>query len=126
MPVNQRDVILLPHPFGSQYAEDHPHVIISIKECNDHEATALAVMMTGSDQTHDEYSFDVSDEMFEKPLKKQNCHIRMHLIALYLKEDMQVDHNNKPIVLNRMNVADFNRLMRDIGELVFEFSFKPL
>ncbi|WP_217602437.1 type II toxin-antitoxin system PemK/MazF family toxin [Chitinophaga sp. GbtcB8] len=119
MAVNQRDVFLLPHPYGSNYGEPHPHIVLSILEANQHENTFIAVMVTSSEITRDDFSFTLLDEMFEKPLAKKNSHARMHLLTLSFGEDI-----DRPKI-NTMKAAPFRALMKSIGDLIFNFQFLP-
>lgn len=78
-------------------------------------------MVTSSDVHKDDYSFELSNEMFEHNLAKENSHVRMHLITLcFNPEDL------KSKKLNRMKEKYFRELMKSIGELIFEYNFTPL
>lgn len=111
MIVNQRDVFLLPHPLGNSYGDPHPHIVLSVEEANQQEKTFVAVMVTSSEKTKDDFSFMLTDQMFEKPLPKGNSHLRMHLITLSYNED--IDRAK----INTMKLAPFRQLMKSIGEL---------
>ena len=119
MPVNQREVYFLPHPFDPKVPE-HPHIVLSVLNANNHEQTFIAVMITTSEHYHDDYSFDLNNSMFEKPLAKEGSHVRMHLLTLALEEDRIGPCKNK------MKKFFFDQLMESIGDSVFGFSFKPL
>jgi len=119
MAINQRQVYLLPHPLGN--GEPHYHIVLSIREANDHEQTFLAAMITTSPVYYDDFSFDLSDEMFDKPLPKAGSHVRMHLIMLERNEDIC-----KHPSIATMKVEYFNQLMRSIGEAIFNFKFLPI
>lgn len=57
--------------------------------------------------------------MFSAPLKKENSHVRMHLLTS--------SFNNYIIEkVNSMKPLYFNQLMRSIGDLIFNFDFIPL
>ncbi|SHM12282.1 type II toxin-antitoxin system PemK/MazF family toxin [Chitinophaga sp. CF418] len=119
MAVNQRDVYLLPHPYGNNHGEPHPHIVLSVLEANQYENTFIAVMITSSSVTRDDFSFALYDQMFEKPLAKKNCHARMHLMTLSFGEDI-----DRPKI-NTMKIAPFKELMRSIGDLIFDYDFLP-
>lgn len=121
--INQREVYLLPYPFGSSQGADHPHIVLSIKDTNNHENTFLAVMITSSTIIHDELSFDLTDDMFDKPLAKQNCHARMHLIMLAMNKEV-VGRIGKPLCT--MKKSYFEQMMKTIGEMVFNYKLTPL
>ncbi len=117
--IHQGDVYLLPHPINSKDG-DHPFIVLSINEANNHEDTFVAVMITTSSNFYDDYSFDLTDEMFEKPLNKNNSHVRMHLFNLCLPEEIIGKQ------INRMKSKYFTELMKTIGCLVFNFDFTPI
>jgi hypothetical protein len=119
MAVNQRDVYLLPHPYGNNHGEPHLHIVLSVLEANQYENTFVAVMITSSSVTRDDFSFTLYDQMFEKPLAKKNCHVRMHLMTLSFGEDI-----DRPKI-NTMKPAPFKELMRSIGDLIFDYEFLP-
>ena len=119
MVVNQREVYLLPHPFGNNHGEPHPHIVLSVLEANQHENTFVAVMITSSKNTFDDFSFPLSDTMFDKPLEKPDCHARMHLLPLSYTENIIGKR------INTMKPQSFKRLMNDIGKVVFDFDVNP-
>jgi len=119
MVVEQRDVFLLPHPFDSR-VEEHPFIALSIQEANNYENTFIAVMITSSTKYRDDFSFELTDDMFEKPLRKSDCHARMHLLTLCLNEEI------KGVKINRMKPFYFKQLMKSIGSAVFNFEFSPV
>lgn len=124
MPINQRDVYLLPFPLQSRNpVEDHLHIVLSITDANNNEGTFVSVMITSSPIFHDELSFDLSDDMFEHPLREANSHVRMHLIPLSKNNEI-VQQRLNPV--NRMKKRYFDEMMRQIGEMVFNFDFTPL
>jgi hypothetical protein len=119
MAVSQREVYILPHPISLKPEEKHPFIVLSILEANNNENTFIGVMITGSEITKDDYSFELKDEMFIKPLKKDNCHVRMHLITLCLTEEVIGQK------VNEMKDFYFKELMASIGDLIFNYDFKP-
>ncbi|WP_295118088.1 type II toxin-antitoxin system PemK/MazF family toxin [uncultured Chitinophaga sp.] len=120
MKVSQRDVFLLPHPLGNENGEPHPHIVLSTNDANHCEETFIAVMFTSSTFTVDEYSFKLDNSMFEKPLQKEYSHVRIHLVCLAVNEAI-LSHK-----LNRMKAGAFDNLMKEIGEMLFEFEFQRL
>ena len=119
MSVEQREVYLLPPTHDSSIVE-HPFIVLSCKTANEYEGTFVGVMITSSSNYHDDYSFDLSDQMFERPLDKPNSHARMHLVTLCL------DNTIKGKRINKMKPAYFKQLMRSIGDLVFNYDFIPI
>jgi mRNA-degrading endonuclease toxin of MazEF toxin-antitoxin module len=82
MAIKQREVYLLPHPISQNAEEKHPFIVLSSEDSNSHERTFVTVMITSSELTRDDYSFELDDSMFDYPLRKTGSHARMHLIAL--------------------------------------------
>ncbi len=119
MAVNQRDVYLLPHPFGNNHGEPHPHIVLSVLEANQYENTFVTVMITSSSITRDDFSFSLYDQMFEKPLAQKGCHVRMHLMTMSFGEDI-----DRPKI-NTMKIVAFRQLMQRIGNLIFDYDFQP-
>lgn len=118
MAVDQRDVYLLPWYLDPK-EEDHLYIVLSIREANDHESTFVAVPITTSAVFNNDYSFQLSNDMFEEPLKKSNSHARMHLVTLCLNNEIVGKR------MNRMKSQYFRQLMKDIGDLVFNYDFTP-
>ncbi len=119
MAINQRDVYLLPFPLGG-VVQDHPFIVLSIREANEIENSFIAVMITSSDVHKDDYSFDLNDSMFEKPLPKKGSHVRMHLITIDLNKKI------RGVKLNTMKEFYFKQLMLMMGELVFNYNFEKI
>ena len=76
-------------------------------------------MITSSALTRNDFSFPLHDQMFEKPLAKKDCHVRMHLMTLSFGEDI-----DRPKI-NTMKNAPFKELMSSIGDLIFDYDFLP-
>ena len=119
MTVEQRDVYLYP-PSHDPSLEHHPFIVLSVKVVNRYENTFVACMITSSEKYRDDFSFELTDEMFESPLHKKNSHVRMHLVTLCLEKDIQGTR------INRMKPFYFRQLMESVGDLVFNYVFSPL
>jgi hypothetical protein len=119
MAIEQRDVFLIPPPFNSEL-EDHLFVVLSVKDANEYEGTFICVMITSSERYKDDYSFLLSDNMFESPLRKSTSHIRMHLLTLCLTNEVIGTR------VNRMKSFYFKELMKTIGDLIFNYDFTPM
>ena len=124
MAVKQREVYILPFPdvlySKEKDQEDHPFIVLSCDESNDNnDNTFIGVMISGM-KYKDDNSFELSDDMFDKPLAKPGCHVRMHLITLCIKKDILTKN---PV--NTMLERDFRFLMKNIGELIFNYKFSP-
>ncbi|SFQ01658.1 type II toxin-antitoxin system PemK/MazF family toxin [Parafilimonas terrae] len=118
MAIKQRDVYLLPFPFNNG-TQPHPFIVLSTLKANNNEGTFIAVMITSSNHM-DDFSFPLTDDMFEKKLHKLGCHVRMHLLTLYADDEII---NSK---INTMKPYFFKQLMAAIGDAVFNYDFKPL
>jgi len=118
MPPSQREVYFLEYPPPGVTGR-HPHIVLSVKESNGATSTFVAAMITTSDSFYDDYSFDLTDAMFDRPLAKDGSHVRMHLVTLCLDED----RIGPPV--NKMKKFHFDQLMKTIGEMVFGFDFSP-
>lgn len=120
MAVKQREVYMLPHPINPQSQENHPFIVLSVESSNSKENTFIAVMVTSSPHTVDDHSFLLSNDMFEKDLKKSSCHARMHLMMLCLTEETK---GFPPV--NKMKDLYFKQLMKSIGDYIFDYEFNP-
>lgn len=76
--------------------------------------------MITSSTYKDDFSFDLNDSMFDKPLDKKGCHVRMHLVTIYLNEEIIGKK------LNTMKEFYFRQLIATIGELVFNYNFEKI
>ncbi len=113
--LKQRDLVMvhdrLP-PDGK--VEKHPFVIISCGKAIRHENSFIGVMMTGSEVYDDDFTFLVSNHMFEKPLMKSGCQLRLHIISNLMMHDLEPAH-----AVNRMKRADFQDLLDELFSVTF-------
>jgi hypothetical protein len=119
MAVEQREVYLLPFPLTSE-VEDHLFIVLSVRQANEYENTFIAVMITSSEVYFDDFSFKLTNEMFDTPLRKENSHARMHLLQLCMNEEIVGRR------ITKMKPQYFKQLMRSIGDLVFHYDFTPI
>jgi hypothetical protein len=119
MAVEQREVYLLPFPFTSK-VEDHLFIVLSVRRANEYENTFIAVMITSSERHFDDFSFKLSNEMFDVPLTKENSHARMHLLQLCMNEEIKGKR------ITKMKPLYFKQLMAAIGDLIFNYDFAPI
>jgi hypothetical protein len=117
--VNQRDVYLLPFPLNNRIP-DHLFIVLSTLESNKIDGTFIAVMITTSDINYDDFSFDLTNEMFESDLDKAGSHVRMHLLTLWMNDEIVGKR------VNRMKEFYFKQLMASIGDSIFNYKFEPL
>lgn len=119
MAVEQREVYLLPFPLESS-VEDHLFIVLSVRSANEYENTFIAVMITSSEKYFDDFSFELSNEMFDAPLKKEGSHARMHLLQLCMNHEIIGKR------VTKMKPQYFKQLMRSIGDLIFHYDFTPI
>ncbi len=120
MAIKQREVYLLPFPFGGDNVAPHYFIVLSTEEANKQENTFIAAMITTSDIHRNEYSFPLSNAMFDKHLPLSDSHVRMHLITIY---------RNREILKNCVNTMKeyyFNQLLAQIGDMVFNCLITPV
>ena len=112
MPYKQRDVVFVEMPLPTGEVERHPFLIISCRAASNMEKDNYhtAIMMTGSKQK-DKFSFPVEDSMFEGPLKKQNCQLRLYIIVSFPESKVQE-------LLTRMKPVHFKAVLQQIKEYV--------
>ncbi len=107
---NQRDVVMVEMELPTGLKETHPYLIISCRNANAKENFYSGVMMTAS--THsDRYSFPVSNEMFESPLRKSGCQLRLYVIGSFRQENIKV-------LLSKMKKVDFKNVLEEIKDYV--------
>lgn len=108
----QRDLVWLKEPplMPDGKHLDHPVMIISCAAANSKENHYTAVMMTASPNI-DQFSFKVTDEMFESPLAKKNCQIRLYILFTVPEEKIKS-------FANRMKSIHFNNVIRNITSYV--------
>ncbi len=98
---------------------NHPVIVISNDDINQHEGGFIGVMMTSEESYKgDEYSFELSDDMFTKPLGKKFSAVRLHLIGNFINNDIIKNANSG----NQIKKTDFNRLMVNINNTTFNLT----
>ena len=95
----------------SRETKEHPAIVISNDRVYDNDEVYICVMIT-SDTNIDEFTFKITDDMLEKPLKKDFNQARTHLIT-YIKETHFC--NNKPF--SRLKGNSVDRLVSRIVEV---------
>jgi hypothetical protein len=92
---------------------NHPVLVLSNDDINEHEGAFLGMMMT-SHNWDDAYSFVVNNEDFVKPLgERKHAEFRLHLVSQFLESD--IIPNNSP--KNSMKKASFMRLIEHFNEI---------
>lgn len=70
----------------------HPVLIISSNHANSHENSYTGVMMS-STKSKDRFSFFVDNSMFESPLEKIGCQLRLYIIIGFKESDIRTFKN---------------------------------
>ena len=93
--------------------KNHPVVVMSNDDINEHEGAFLAMMMTSHDWD-DAYSFPVDDSDFIKSLgEREHTEMRLHLVSQFLVTDIIPNGNPN----NSMKKESFMRLMEHFNEI---------
>lgn len=113
----QRDVVEVEFRLPSDgRTEKHPVIVLSNEEINNDEEGFVAVMMTSQEHyKDDEYSFDLDNTMFTKPLGTPYSAARVHLIGNFMNSDIIPNRNSG----NQMRVEPFKRLLVNINKTTF-------
>ena len=111
MKFNQRDLVTLNSPMPEDQANNHPILIISCSSVNS-KGDYYTGMMMSTTEYRDQFSFTLTNDMFEGHLRKEKCHLRTYII-ISIKED-QIKGR-----INRMGALHFKNLVKQIFEYVF-------
>lgn len=109
--VNQRDIVEV--IFDDDFAGNHPAIVLSNKLVQEIEGYFVCVMMTSRDWD-DEFSFVIDDTMLIKPLKREHCEARCHLINFVPVDSIVRNSHN-----NQLKVKPFKELIKKINESTF-------
>ena len=110
MNYQQRDLVYVEQALPSGEVQKHPFLIISCRAASSKEAYHTAVMMTASSYT-DQFTFKVEDDMFESPLRKQNCQLRLYILVSF------AETKSKELV-TRMKKVHFKNVVQQIKDYV--------
>lgn len=113
----QRDIVEVEFRLPSDgRLEKHPVIVLSNEDINSCEEGFVAVMMTSESRYKgDEYSFELDDSMFTKPLGKPFSAARIHLVGNFMDDDIIPNRN----VGNQMRIEPFKRLLVNINSTTF-------
>ena len=107
----QRDIIEI--HFGEDFGGNHPAIIISNKLVQEIEGYLICVMMTSTDHD-DEFSFIITDDMTTRPLEREHCEARCHLIQFVPEDRIIINRHH-----NQLKIKPFKDLIRKINESTF-------
>lgn len=99
----------------------HPCIVLSNEEINDEEEAFVAVMLTSEPNYRgDEYSFEISNEMLNKPHNLAFCAARIHLVGNFLYKDIIKNAHSG----SEIRIQPFNRLLTTINRTTFQMPFQ--
>lgn len=110
MSFQQRDVVKVEAQLPDGNSAIHPFLIISCRAASNMENYYTGVMMTGNTQ-EDIYSFALENNMFERPLEKSNCQLRLYILVSF-------NENRIRSLLSRMNKVPFAEVLDRIKNYV--------
>ncbi len=115
MILSQRDVVEVYFTFPHNSESIHPVVVLSVPSVLNCENTFIGVPISHSAKwKKNKFSFPIANNDFERPLKYNDSHIRLHLVTVIRIEDV---YDNR--VINRMEHEVFNIMFDQLLELVF-------
>jgi hypothetical protein len=107
---NQRDVVKVNALLPTGGEAVHPFLIISCNRANSKENYYTGVMMTGSAHT-DGSTFEVENNMFERPLQKENCQLRLYILVSFPESKIKE-------FVSRMKKIHFAQVIQEIKDYV--------
>jgi hypothetical protein len=117
MNFNQRDLVYVTLELPTGEIQRHPYLIISCRAANEKENYYTGVMMTTT--THrDNYSLTVDDKMFERPLGKHNCQLRLYILVSFSESRIES-------LINKMKKVDFKGVIQQIKDYVLVVDNTP-
>ncbi len=108
---NQRDIVEV--VFDSDLGGNHPAIILSNKLVQEIEGYFVCVMMT-SHNWDDEFSFVITDDMVVKPMGRDHCEARCHLIN-FVPVDAILRNSHR----NQLRIEPFKQLIKKITDTTF-------
>lgn len=114
MPYKQGHLVILksPQKLPDGQVLSHPVLIISSKRSG-YEPYYTGVMMTASSHK-DRYSFRCDNTMFESPLEKTGCQLRLYLVFGFIKDDISS-------LKNTMKKIPLQSVLEQVREYIFNF-----
>lgn len=112
LPISQRDIVEVPFNLP-QGVMNHPAIVLSVTEAIEQEEAFIAVMLT-TDDTEDQYSFEIRKGMLNKDMPKK-CQARLHLISFFKASQIipnsnlnyQIRHDRFKDLIKRINQVTF-------------------
>lgn len=108
---NQRDVVKLTAELPSQGGEArHPFLIISCQRANSKENWYTGVMMSATAH-RDGSTFPLENNMFESPLEKENCQLRLYILVSFPESKVEK-------FMTRMKKIHFKQVIEEIKDYI--------
>lgn len=108
--IEQGDIVLVNFPLPTGF-KLHPAVIVSNEEVYETEECYIGAMITSS-KIHDNFSFELTNDMLTKPLDKP-CQVRCQLIALF--NENEIDKK-----ISKLKKEHLSKLVRQISDNVLK------
>lgn len=116
MALKRGDIIEVYFDFPKQNNSiPHPAIIISNQDVYGTEEGYVCVMMTSSENFIDKFTFEITDDMLERPNNKEFSQARCHLVT-FVWESQLYDQNNAK---NTLKSTAIDRLIAHINEHTF-------
>lgn len=107
---NQRDVVKVTETLPTGEVARHPFLIVSCGRANSKENYYTGVMMTAT--THkDGSTFALENNMFESPLEKENCQLRLYILVSFPESRIEK-------FMTRMKRIHFKQVIEEIKDYV--------
>lgn len=106
--ITQRQIVEVPFNLP-QGVENHPLIVLSNNDIIENEGCFTGIMLT-SRRYDDAYSFIIEDSMLSRPLSRDWCEARLHLVSLFRLDD--VIRNRHPGTW--LHKLDFEAMVREI------------
>jgi mRNA interferase MazF len=93
----------------------HPAIIISNEDVYETETGYVCVIMTSSENFKDKFTFEITDNMLERPNNKDFSQARCHLVTFVYESHL----NDKNYAKNTLKPNSVERLIAFINEVTF-------
>lgn len=107
---NQRDVVKVKASLPTGGEAVHPFLIISCNRANSKENYYTGVMMSATAH-RDGSTFAVENNMFERPLEKENCQLRLYILVSFSESKITER-------LSKMKRIHFKEVIEEIKDYV--------
>lgn len=107
---NQRDVVMVKNDVPTGENLRHPFLIVSCHRANSKENYYTGVMMTSSSYK-DGSTFALENNMFESPLEKEHCQLRLYILVSFPESKIER-------FLSKMKRLHFQQVIDEIKEYV--------